>query len=446
MHFTAFFPFFFFSIVYSLFGPKRWAYVIGITCFFQASSPILLMAGGRISGIAPSYLIMLIGLVYMYIVFYNNKKRLIKMPSCLNSAMKVLMLFTIVGVVGALVLPRIFEGTGVRVLTSRGNGGIDGMFAAPLVPKGTNYIQAFYLLSNFLMCFMIKLFVSENIIEKTDIVKGIIVGACLSLCLGFYQIIAHYSDLPWPDNVINSNFGQAQLFAETVGGLPRISSTFQEASVFAMHFLGVLGFFGLGLQKRFFAMIALVALVLSTSSTAYFGLLGLFFIWAILDIPRRAKKAFLTAFVILICMAIAIVWDYEMNGGSLIEGMVFNKFEGSSGKARMNAEAMALDTFVGTWGLGAGVGSMRCSSLFTTLLATTGAPGVLLFGLFLWLLLHSSLRSSNELDQAISWGLIGLIIGWSISVPDIANPLFWVLVGLMPGGRRVVSSRAPALV
>ena len=318
------------------------------------------------------------------------------------------------------------------------------MYAAPLVPKGTNYIQAFYLLCNLLMCFMIKLFISVNIIVREDVVKGIMIGACVSLCLGFYQVIANYTGLPWPDNIINSNLGNRQWFDVTVGGLPRISSTFKEASVFAMHFLGILGFFGLGLQKRFFAIIVLIALILSTSSTAYFGLLGLIFIWAVLDIPQRVKKALLTALVILICMAIAIVWDYEFNEGFLIDGMVFDKFEGFSGKARMNAEAMALDTFISTWGLGAGVGSMRCSSLFTTLLATTGWLGVLLFGIFLWLLVHSSLRFNNELDQAIAWGLIGLIIGWLISVPDIANPLFWVLAGLSSSGHHVAKSRTPA--
>jgi hypothetical protein len=410
---------------------------MGIACFFQGASPVLLVGGGRISGLPPAYLIMMIGAMYIYIVAYARKKRIERTIEQISPTTKALILFTIIGIIGAFVLPRIFEGTGVRVLSSGENAGLDGGFPIPLEPKGTNFFQAFYLLCHLIIFVMTHLLVKEGAIKREDVLNGIMVGALISLSLGFYQVIAHYLDWPWPSNILNSNFGHWQWYESTAGGLPRISSTFKEASIFAMHFLGALGIFGLGLQKRFFGVLILIGLILSTSTTAYFGLVLLFIVWAVLDMPRRAKKTIISAFILLLIIIIAIALDYEVNDGNLIDAMIFDKFEGFSGRQRMNAESMAIDTFYDTFGLGAGVGSMRCSSLITTLLACTGVPGVLSFCFFICFLLQSSFRSNNELDRAVMLGLIGLLIGWLIAVPDIANPLFWFLAGLVPLGAKV---------
>jgi len=435
MYFTPFFPFFFLMMLYSICSPKRWAYMMGISSFFLGASPVLVSAGGRVAGMAPAYFVMMAGIIYVYSILYTKRRMPNNQVHQVNQgslSIKVLILFTIIGVSGAIFLPRLFEGTGVLVLSSDENGGLDGGFGTPLVPRSTNFFQAFYLVCDLAMFAIIRYFILEKILERKDLINGIYAGAFLSLGLGFYQVLVHYFNLPWPDGIINSNLAYKQWYEATAGNLPRISSTFKEPSIFSMHFLGMLGLFGLGLQKKFFGVLALLGLLLSTSSTAYFGLIGLLLIWAILDLPNRVKITLFTALMLTCLIGIVIAWDQSTNDGKLLDQMVLNKFQSFSGKMRMRAESMALDTFYDTWGFGAGVGSMRTSSLFTTLLATAGFPGVLTFCFFICLVLHSLWGSKDEFDRALFLGIIGLIIGWLISVPDIATPLFWILAALTP--------------
>ena len=66
MYPTAFLPFFLVLVLISLRSANAWAACMGAVAFFQAASPILLVAGGRISGIAPAYGLMFVGLWHVY--------------------------------------------------------------------------------------------------------------------------------------------------------------------------------------------------------------------------------------------------------------------------------------------------------------------------------------------------------------------------------------------
>jgi hypothetical protein len=90
------------------------------------------------------------------------------------------------------------------------------------------------------------------------------------------------------------------------------------------------------------------------------------------------------------------------------------------------------------------MGSARASSLFATLLATTGVLGVGSFVAFLLSLLSGSIGSEDPIRRAFGLSLIGFGAVWLISIPDIAQPTFWLVAGGAVGYRIQGAMRASA--
>lgn len=430
MYPTAFFPVFLIFLIYAFRGPSQWAVATAIACFFQASTPILVLAGGRASGLAPAYCLLVVGFWHAYWIAHSRAGRAAANFE-LPSATWWLLLFTIVGVVGAVIWPRFFEGA-VRALPSRQ--GLDSGFVEPVGPKATNYIQAFYLVCNFLLFSLFAYLLQVGSLCREVVLKGIIRGALIAVALGIYQVVGYQVGLPWPADIINSNIGVLQPIEQTAMGLRRMSSTFIEPSQMAMHFLGAFGLAGLGLRRKWPAVLILGALLISTSSTAYFGLAILIVIWIAIDFPARGAKALPIATLILLAVVVAYAADQVFTDGRLSEGLIFRKFEGSSGKSRLHADWLALQTFLDSYGMGVGVGSARASSTLATLAATTGLPGLIALTGFLYSVFRMVWRSRDDLDRAALFGLLGLLTAWMISQPDLSIPLFWVLAGIATGG------------
>jgi len=127
--------------------------------------------------------------------------------------------------------------------------------------------------------------------------------------------------------------------------------------------------------------------------------------------------------------------------------MILEKGETGSGRNRMYANLVAWNAFVDTWGLGVGLGSMYASGVLITTLANVGIPGSIFFIMFWTFVLLSCIRSKNNFDKAISWGIIGFFLGWVIAVPDLHYPLVWLLAALAPGSNTNKShDDCPAIV
>lgn len=429
MYLTPFFPVFLIFVVYAFRGTSQWATATAIACYFQSASPILLQGGGRLSGLAPAYCLVFVGLWHVYWIVRSRARdrgKYFEFPA----ATWWLLMFTVVGMAGAVIWPRFFEGS-VRVLPTRH--GLDSGFLEPVGPSGTNYIQAFYLFCNFVLFALFAYVVQVGAVSREMVLRGVIRGALISVALGIYQIVAYQFGFPWPGGIINSNIGVMQLAEQTAMGLRRMSSTFLEPSQMAMHFLGAFGIAGLGLRRKWPAMLILSALVISTSSTAYFGLVMLLGIWIAFDLPVRGAKVLPIAAAILIVILGGVLTDYVVTGGRFVDGLIIRKFEGGSGESRLYADKVALKTFIDSFGMGVGVGSARASSVFATLAATTGLPGLIAFGGFLVTLIRVAGRSRDDEDRALLFGLLGLVVGWAISIPDLSFPLFWMLGGITAG-------------
>ena len=186
-------------------------------------------------------------------------------------------------------------------------------------------------------------------------------------------------------------------------------------------------------------------LLLSTSSTAYFGLLALLVIWLIFGHYKKggARKLSLVALVgVILTMAISI--DFLFLSGQITNGLVLEKLDSGSGQVRLNADALALTSFLQSFGLGSGVGSARASSLPASLAATVGAPGVLLFTAFLVSLFAAVARQRSDQERAIFFGMVGLLVAWLLAAPDINIAFFWILAGLASSSPYVLNDKAAA--
>lgn len=418
-------PFFLIAFVYALRSPSNWAIATGVMSFFQGASPILIYAGGRLSGLAPAYCLVPIGLLFLAKEWLSDRNKglpakKIPIPTWIIGY------FTFISIGGAILLPRLFEHS-VRVLAS--GYGLDSGFAVPLKPTGSNYIQALFLALNFSLIIIPASLANKNLLKRKDILNGIVAGAIISAIFGYYQLIAFFTNLPWPDGIINSNLGAKQMPDQAMLGFRRMSATFFEPTLLAQHFLSAVGLILLGLEKKWIGILILFALLLSTSSSAYFGLTLLIITWALLDIKNRLSQTIRLLAILLIVIAIAYAMDIYATGGLYTKYLIFGKLHSQSGEARFYADSLALSTLKQTYGLGVGVGSLRSSSFLVGLAGTTGLHGLVLFLTFVTaLFLHLKQEASKE-ARAILFGLLGCIIGWALSVPDSAIPLFWLLAG-----------------
>jgi hypothetical protein len=423
MQFTPFFPIFLLFLAYAVSGPQRWALATGILTFFQAASPLLIGGGGRAFGLSPAYCLLPIGIFYLTSDWFERHS--LRQPPRVLPTPIWLFLFMLIFTLGvSLLAPRIFEGQ-IDILPPRF--GLDSGITERLKPGTGNYIQSAYMLFNVLLVLVPAELAASGKIHRQDIIKGITIGACVAAATGLYQLTAFFLNLPWPDAVINSNLGVGQQAEQVAMGIKRMSSTFQEPSMMAQYLISSTGLILLGQSSVLIGGLIVAALLLSTSSTAYFGLILLVATWGLLDIQSRMSQVIKISLALLIFIAIAYGLDLAATDGQITQRLIFDKFESKSGTVRVRADMYAVDAFIQSFGLGVGIGSLRASSFMATLLGTQGTQGVLLFLAANYLLIRHAWRENSIDGKACALGLIGCLIGWMLSVPDISVPLYWLL-------------------
>ncbi|MGE5452613.1 MAG: hypothetical protein ACM3VZ_12330 [Acidobacteriota bacterium] len=440
MYFTDFFPFFMLAAWYALRGPTQWAVTTGIMAFFQAASPILIGAGGRAIGLAPAYCLVPIA----FILLIKDRARIT--PEARRAGIPIdvwlLIYFSALIIGGAFLLPRVFQGY-VNVLPTRG--GLDSGVVIPLKPSSTNVIQAVYMVFNVLLILLPWIFAKRKYPIDAAILKGLTIGAVISGLLGFYQIIGFQLGLPWPSSIINSNLGVMQLEEQTLIGMRRMSSTFLEPSMLSLHFLAAFGLLMLGQRKVAAGLFCLAVLVFSTSTTAYIGLALLLMVWFATNLRSMDMQMLKVIFPIAMGVALAVAADYFFANGEYVQRLLIKKFEGGSGAARLNADALAWASLRDSFGLGVGIGSLRASSLLATLTASAGLPTTLVFFAFLGCVLYRTVRVSTAIGQGLFYCMIGVLVAWAIAIPDWTLPIFWLACGAAIAHRFLLSTSGEAV-
>ncbi len=421
---TLFFPVFLILLLNAFRSPKHWFFSSVLAATFQAASPFVLAGGGRAIGINGAYLLLAAGAYHFFTMRSIGEPG--KQQTKLPVSYWIFIFFVVYGVGGALLWPSFFSGS-TLVLSPRY--GLDSGFLTPLSPSSGNLIQAFYLLCNFFLVTFSFYAVRCGQLTAVDIFKSIKFAFVIVLAFGFYQVFSFQAGLPWPQDLVNSNVGIAQSFEQTVMGIKRMSSTFQEPSMMAMHLLALVAAIYVKGDNTKLLWLGLLALILSTSSIAYVGLgLGLFCL-VLLGLSQGNLKFLLVAVSGVLVLCLSFAFDHMINDGQLARILIFEKLDSGSGAARTFADHAALENVADTYGFGVGVGSTRASSLLTTLLATTGVWGFLSLFSVVACAAWPLLRASDVHARAMATALLTLLISASLGVPDFSMPLIWLLLG-----------------
>lgn len=246
-----------------------------------------------------------------------------------------------------------------------------------------------------------------------------------------------------PEARIIGSFAREFQFGGTT--IRQVFGSFSEPSTLAQFMLGTT--FGAsywwirgGAPRRVkgLAILSVASLLATVSTTAYAGLgIGSTLLIIHLAMSGRLRLA-AVAFGAILSIAVAMVWAIgaqELSGlqtltNNLLDVALFTKRDTLSFQVRWLVDSIALDGFLGTYGLGLGWGSTRGSSLLIHLLGNAGAIGIFLLAWFAWNIRQRLRGGVTGMTGFVVAALCGNLLGGAISVPDISSVTLWLLVGL----------------
>jgi hypothetical protein len=376
-----------------------------------------------------------------------------------------LFLLLIVAVISGIFFPRVFSGQ-TEVFALVRMGGAAEIALRPLQPIGSNIGQIFrMLLSGSIFFVLATVFRKDG--RYDEIHKALIVASVAHVVLAFMDVGSYAIGLPNLLDVIrtmNLNF----LDNQTIFGVKRLSGGFPEPSSFSFYTVGLYAYwlkywFSERTSRLGAIMVLLMAFLLlrSLASSALVGIACftiLFFAWHLGNIAKR-KKATVVYIVLTMIMPISfglgvVVYNLNPAFATSLDTLIFSKLSSGSGIERMQWNTQALQNFYDTFGIGAGIGSVRASSwLFTSL----GSFGVLGTGLYLAFIIQT-FRARPPLSAAdtVAANVVTALQSAMLAVfiqslltkpsPNLETP-FFAMAGLAVGLTRhmVLTQRAATL-
>jgi hypothetical protein len=341
------------------------------------------------------------------------------------------------------------------VETLPGSSGFKSGMTHPFRLARENYTQLFYLSLN--TCLVYALAYNgarqprENLAKNWDV--AVTCGLIFSVAICAWQFMSLYGAVPFPSDFFYSNAGYSRADSQSMVGLFRINGPFEEPSTLGYTFTGYLlyawGRFGQRPTGIAVAMVVacIFCMLVSTSTTSFLGLF-LFLCLALFDlatrrarlIPRKTDMTlgYLIAMVIIIAAIFAFLAAIAANWAAIIvilKNTLLNKGESTSFQQRSFADFLALHIFAETYGIGIGLGSHKANSLALTLLSNTGIVGLILFGMFAWMLLRPRANMPVPGNPAgfsyrrFQLGLGGLLAIHLFSNPNLSSLTLWLSMG-----------------
>jgi hypothetical protein len=369
-------------------------------------------------------------------------------------ALRVLQPFILValwGVIGSFLLPRFLEGR-VFVWPQKA---LPPFVLSPLEPSASNVTQDFYLIINTILLVLATIYLTRSRVDLKSLIHAYFIGGFLAAGIAVWQFASKLAGVPYPDSFFYSNPGWAILTGQAIGAIPRINGTFSEPSALGGYMAAAACSTGWLLMQghrdkiiRALFLVALAGVLLSTSTTGFATLavaaagVGAFALLSgsIRMISGAMRIALpMTLLLGVLFMTASIVQPEVITGIGAVIDSVVTKQDSSSYEDRTSYDVDSLQVALDSFGLGAGWGSNRSSSLIPGLLAGVGVPGVL--GL-LWFAagVRRQVRRARRLaptrDQLLvidgSCGAItGFVIAAVISAPTISSVGFFMLLALL---------------
>lgn len=374
------------------------------------------------------------------------------------------MLYALYALVGAMVFPTLFRGLPVFGFAA---GADDDIVISYLSPGMSNISQTMYLLTGIAASFFMAMYI---------LYVGRLKPAIIALYWGMGALIAFglidFLNLPGSDALFAfvrtasyRMLGDATMQGSAlVAGLPRVVGPHSEASQFASALIGYFAFaMSRGLRTQNWRILTAAGvsgalLILSTSSTAYGAILllgGFFGLYHLAQIFLRGSARSVVAlylcamagFMLIVLMwvmgFIDLFWAY-------FNEFLIDKAASDSGQERGEWNAQAVYAFINTFGIGAGVGSLRTSGLFFAIIGCLGVVGIMTYLLYLRGLFTTSPNGLPPEDRDyvfdLKWGVLGFLCASSISLGSLnTNMSSYLFMGMLIGACALSQRDARAL-
>jgi hypothetical protein len=357
------------------------------------------------------------------------------LAACRFQNLGFLIVFLLVGIVAAMIMPSFFAGE-VVIVPMREEFGAD-----VLNPSQANFTQSAYLTLSVMIALAVALMADEPRFEETLLISVLAAGT-VCVVTGLIDLSAASAGMEsWLEPFRNARY--ALLTNADMGGVRRVVGLAPEASTYGglcVQFAAAValfrGLYAKGHQRLFATMVTVgltVMAVLSTSSTAYGGLAILGLAYAINWVRRAAsssalgRSGLLGEFLVGLGAAIALLSILILRGNlfdpllNLVDEVIFNKPLTTSFYGRSEWNSIAWNAVASTWGLGVGLGSTRASNWFAAVISNTGVTGAALMCLFL---IQTFARRaiwqrplSDELLPALKLSLLPVLVMAGVAAP-----------------------------
>jgi len=411
--------------------------LLAFAAIFQASMVLSLSIGDSIEPILPYYWITI--LIALRLFWNLATRRLMALPPAVGVSLVVLAAFAVVTTAVTAVAPLVFHGLAVYDPQRS----IDAQYQnlGTLEFKISMLGQLGFLWLNLLV-----LWYTATEIARTGLplrfVRSLTWAGVAAAFLALWQAASWKLHIPYPYAQLNNAAGWSQGYMQFLAGIKRINGSFTEPSSMAAF---MVGFFAFALtlwwhsrdwKAAWLTIMALLALLISTSTTAYLGLMGLLPIWLFFALGyqtrlRRRTVAALLAIGILITASLPAVLAHE-TVRKVLDSSLVSKATTSSFIHRTAADLRALEILLETGGVGVGLGGNRPSSFAASLISTTGVVGLGLFVSFVILVAAAALRQTRDNSKlrpvavSVLWGLVGHLLAKQLSQPDLSQPTMWI--------------------
>jgi hypothetical protein len=364
------------------------------------------------------------------------------------------LLFTAWALATSYFMPHVFEGR-IYVWPQK----VAPPFVASLLePSPSNINQDIYLLLNTALLTTGAIFLTRSRFPLRSVLNAYFISGFVAAGVSVWQLANKIAGVPYPESLFYSNPGWAILTGQSIGAAPRINGSFSEPASLGSYMASIVCSTGwlmiLGRRSGMVPVLFVVALLCVTISTSTTGFATLAL--AVVGICLYAVitgSARMTAGIIkigipvlllvgLLTVASAAFAPAIISSAEEVFTATLTKQDSASYEGRTSADTDSLMTGVDTYGLGAGWGSNRSSSLLPGLFASVGVPGLLglgWFGFDLFKRVRWARRQPNSsadhmmVIDGCCGALVGYILSALISAPTISSATFYLLLALLIG-------------
>ncbi len=338
-----------------------------------------------------------------------------------------MIIFVAYGIVGAILLPRLYAGqidvVPMRVRALNRYESMERFTYATqrLLPTSQNLTTAIYLLGTVMVAICAYVALTHKDAWRL-LVKTVAVVALIHVVIGIASVAV-------PGNAVLTFFrnGAYAQIDNSYRGFVRMNGIAPEASAYGgfgfMLFVFLFECWIRDVMPRLMGPCALalgLALGASTSSLAYLGLVSyavLVFLRSVV-FPKTMRVDRLlvlgaTTMLFLMMVAAASVWYPQLVAefGDMITHFTLEKSQSQSSEQRQFWSLIGYRAFLESYGLGIGAGSFRSSSLITAIMGSMGVIGIVCFVSYL-LQVFKPLRLSTYVSPADPRAAVGAAASW----------------------------------